>query len=102
MYRIYSHQEILTSASLYKCCSCYYQIFLLLAAMPLVLLLQLHAGDEFSVSDIAVSSYLLYLPLFFPTLDLSKWPSMLSYMARCADRPACPKPYKEAIASKCD
>jgi hypothetical protein len=45
-----------------------------------------------------VSSYLLYLPVFFPTSDLTPYPAVLDYMARCAARPACPDSYKEALA----
>ncbi|GLC49345.1 hypothetical protein PLESTB_000209300, partial [Pleodorina starrii] len=52
-------------------------------------------GDGFSVSDIAVGSYLLYLPLFFPDLDLTQYPAVWSYMQRLAERPTCPAPYKE-------
>jgi hypothetical protein len=55
-------------------------------------------GPEFSVSDIAVSSYLLYLPVFFPTVDLTPYPALLDYMTRGAARPACPDTYKEALA----
>ncbi|KXZ47358.1 hypothetical protein GPECTOR_36g80 [Gonium pectorale] len=55
-------------------------------------------GDSFSVSDIAVGSYLLYLPLFFPDLDLTAHPAVWDYMQRIAERPTCPAPYKEALA----
>ena len=47
------------------------------------------AGAEFSVSDVAVGSYLLYIPKFFPDLDLSPWPRVVAYMGRMAARPAC-------------
>ncbi|PNH08375.1 Protein gstA [Tetrabaena socialis] len=56
------------------------------------------AGDEFSVSDIAVGSYLLYLPLFFPDLDLTQYGAVWSYMQKISERPACPEPYKDAMA----
>lgn len=56
------------------------------------------AGTEFSVGDIAVGSYLLYLPLFFPDLDLTQYANVWSYMQRLAARPTCPAPYKEAMA----
>ncbi|EFJ50231.1 hypothetical protein VOLCADRAFT_120670 [Volvox carteri f. nagariensis] len=55
-------------------------------------------GEAFSVSDIAVGSYLLYLPLFFPDLDLTQYPAVWSYMQRISQRPTCPMPYKEAMA----
>lgn len=43
---------------------------------------------EFSVADVAVGGYLLYIPLFFPELDLSPWPHIRAYMDRLASRPA--------------
>ncbi|KAI8466418.1 MAG: thioredoxin-like protein [Monoraphidium minutum] len=46
-------------------------------------------GGKFSVSDVAVGSYLLYIPAFLPQLDLSPYPNVLAYMARLAERPAC-------------
>ncbi|KAG2497189.1 hypothetical protein HYH03_004778 [Edaphochlamys debaryana] len=56
------------------------------------------AGNEFSVGDIAVGSYLLYLPLFFPDMDLTKFPKVWEYMKTISARPTCPAPYKEAMA----
>jgi len=50
-------------------------------------------GDEFSVADVAVASYLLYVPQFFPKISMGKWPSISSYMLRCAGRPAYEKAY---------
>lgn len=55
-------------------------------------------GDAFTVSDVAVGSYLLYLPLFFPDLDLTRWQHMWQYMKRLVQRPACPQPYKDVMA----
>ncbi|MEW5300753.1 MAG: hypothetical protein WDW36_003662 [Sanguina aurantia] len=56
-------------------------------------------GDEFAVSDVAVGSYLLYLPMFFPDMDVAKaYPSVWRYMKDIVARPACPAPYKEAMA----
>ncbi|EFJ41347.1 hypothetical protein VOLCADRAFT_77635 [Volvox carteri f. nagariensis] len=46
-------------------------------------------GDSFSVSDVAVGAYLLYIPAFFPQLDLSPYPNVLAYMKRMSERPAC-------------
>jgi hypothetical protein len=57
-------------------------------------------GEDFSVSDIAVGAYLLYLPIFFPSMDLSKYPAMWEYMTRLVARPACPAPYQEAMKSE--
>lgn len=42
----------------------------------------------FSVADVAVASYLLYVPQFFQDIDLGRWPNIVSYMKRCAERPA--------------
>ncbi|KXZ43038.1 hypothetical protein GPECTOR_106g132 [Gonium pectorale] len=50
-------------------------------------------GDAFSVSDVAVGAYLLYIPAFLPQVlarvDLSPYPNVLAYMKRMAERPAC-------------
>ena len=45
-------------------------------------------GGEFSVADVAVGSYLNYVPIFFPQSDLAQTPNIARYMARCASRPA--------------
>ena len=37
-------------------------------------------GDEISVADVAVASYLLYVPQFFPDIDLSAWPEIIRYV----------------------
>mmetsp|Transcript_81652 Transcript_81652/g.119651 ORF Transcript_81652/g.119651 Transcript_81652/m.119651 type:complete len:242 (+) Transcript_81652:18-743(+) len=44
--------------------------------------------NTFSVADVAVCSYLLFIPLFHPSFDASRFPNVVRYMARCADRPA--------------
>lgn len=49
----------------------------------------------FSMADVAVASYLLYVPQFFGAIDLSRWPHVVNYMKRCAARPA----YGEAFGS---
>lgn len=49
--------------------------------------------DDFSLADVAVSSYLLYVVLFFPDIDLSRWPNVVKYMLRCADRDAYRKAF---------
>jgi len=41
----------------------------------------------FSLADVAVASYLLYVPQFFGGIDLSRWPNVVAYMKRCAERP---------------
>ena len=44
--------------------------------------------NTFSVADVAVASYLNYVPVFFGKTNLAKRPNMVKYMARCAKRPA--------------
>jgi len=44
--------------------------------------------NSFSVADVAVGSYLNYVPLFFPNADLSATPNIAKYMLRCAERDA--------------
>jgi glutathione S-transferase len=43
-------------------------------------------GESFSTADVAVASYLLYVPQFFRGIDLSRWQNIVSYMKRCAAR----------------
>jgi len=43
-------------------------------------------GDRFTLADVAVASYLLYIPQHFPDTDIAQWPFLLSYMADCAHR----------------
>lgn len=41
----------------------------------------------FSLADVAVASYLLYVIQFFPDVNLqSKWPNVVRYMKECAGR----------------
>ena len=35
-----------------------------------------------------VASYLLYVPQFFRGIDLGRWPNVVTYMKRCAEREA--------------
>lgn len=41
---------------------------------------------EFSLADVAVASYLLYVVQFFPDVNLSRWPYIVKYMKDCAGR----------------
>eukprot|EP01041_Mallomonas_annulata_P002999 gene2999-5877_t len=50
-------------------------------------------NNEFSVADVAVGSYLNYVPVFFRNVNPSSRPNMLKYMARCAERPAFEKAF---------
>lgn len=53
-------------------------------------------GDRFTVADVAVSSYLLYVLQFFPDVNLSRWPHLVEYMKTCVSRPA----YGEAFGKQ--
>jgi glutathione S-transferase len=47
------------------------------------------APGGFSLADVAVTSYLLYVVQFFPQVQLAqKWPNMVQYMLDAASRPA--------------
>jgi glutathione S-transferase len=57
-------------------------------------------GDgKFSVADVAVGSYLNYVPIFFPNADLSKTPAIAKYMQRCAERPAFAQAFGDGHAN---
>jgi glutathione S-transferase/alpha,alpha-trehalase len=53
-------------------------------------------GEDFSLADVAVASYLLYVLQFFPGTDVSRWPNIVRYMKECAERPA----YAQAFGKK--
>jgi glutathione S-transferase/alpha,alpha-trehalase len=52
-------------------------------------------GDDFTLADVAVASYLLYVLQFFPGTDLSRWPHLVRYMKECASRPAYAQAFGE-------
>lgn len=52
--------------------------------------------DKFTVADVAVSSYLLYVLQFFPGIDISRWPNVVRYMKDCVSR----KAYGDAFGSQ--
>lgn len=54
---------------------------------------------EFSLADVAVASYLLYVPQFFQGTDLSRWPNLVLYMKRCAEREAYGKAFGPKVQS---
>jgi len=54
---------------------------------------------EFSLADVAVASYLNYVPVFFDRVDLTQRPHVAAYMKRCAARPAFVKAFGEQHAS---
>jgi glutathione S-transferase len=54
-------------------------------------------GDQFSLADVAVASYLLYVLQFFRDTDLSRWPNIVRYMKDCASRPAYGQAFGENV-----
>ena len=57
-------------------------------------------GNNFTLSDIAVGSYLLYLPLFYPDMFpafSTTYPKVFEYMLALAARPQCPEAYSEGL-----
>jgi len=56
----------------------------------------------FSLADVAVASYLLYVIQFFPDVDLySKWPNVVKYMKECAGREDYAKAFGENVQAFC-
>lgn len=56
----------------------------------------------FSLADVAVSSYLLYVIQFFPNVDLySKWPNVVKYMKECAGREGYGEAFGENVQGYC-
>jgi len=49
--------------------------------------------SEFSVADVAIASYLNYIPVFFGQVSLQSKPNIAAYMKRCAARPAFAKAF---------
>ncbi|KAL7572590.1 hypothetical protein ACA910_000405 [Epithemia clementina (nom. ined.)] len=55
----------------------------------------------FSVADVAVVSYLLYVVQFFPQVNLStRWPRVVEYMKDAASRPAYARAYGEDLQAR--
>jgi glutathione S-transferase len=54
-------------------------------------------GDDFTLADVAVASYLLYVLQFFPGTDVSRWPNIVRYMKECAERPAYAQAFGENV-----
>jgi len=54
---------------------------------------------EFSVADVAVASYLLYVLQFFPGVDLSRWPNIVKFMTAACSRPGYAKAFGERVQS---
>ena len=51
------------------------------------------SGDAFGVADVAVASYLLFVPIFFADVSFARWPNTARYMGRCVVRPAYSKAF---------
>mmetsp|Transcript_4976 Transcript_4976/g.7547 ORF Transcript_4976/g.7547 Transcript_4976/m.7547 type:complete len:219 (+) Transcript_4976:62-718(+) len=53
--------------------------------------------EQFSVADVAIASYLLYIPQFFgPKINFgARYPNIANYMKRCASREAYRKAYPQ-------
>ena len=49
--------------------------------------------NTFSVADVAIASYLNYVPVFFGNVSPTSRPNMVRYMQRCAERPAFAKAF---------
>jgi glutathione S-transferase len=54
---------------------------------------------EFSVADVAVASYLLYVLQFFPGVNLSRWPNVVRYMKVSCLRPAYAMAFGDGVQS---
>jgi glutathione S-transferase len=54
----------------------------------------------FTLADVAVASYLLYVIQFFPDVDLSAWPAIVKYMKNCASREAYGQAFGQTLQSK--
>ncbi|ACO61538.1 glutathione s-transferase [Micromonas commoda] len=51
------------------------------------------SGEAFGVADVAVASYLLFVPIFFADVSFARWPNTARYMGRCVVRPAYSKAF---------
>ena len=54
---------------------------------------------EFGVADVAVASYLNYVPVFFPRVWPASRPNICKYMKRCAERSAFSEAFGDNHAS---
>jgi glutathione S-transferase len=55
--------------------------------------------NKFSVADVAVGSYLNYVPVFFQDVNPANRQAMVRYMERCANRPKFAEAFGEEHAS---
>jgi glutathione S-transferase/alpha,alpha-trehalase len=55
-------------------------------------------GAGFTLADVAVASYFLYVLQFFPDTDLRpRWPHIVRYLQQCASRPAYAKAFGSQV-----
>ncbi|GMI53129.1 hypothetical protein ScalyP_jg11619 [Parmales sp. scaly parma] len=63
-------------------------------------------GDQLTVADVAVASYLNYVPLFNRNVNLSKIPNIVKYMKRTAERAhfgeAFGEGHQQLVVTSCD
>jgi len=58
------------------------------------------SNSIFTIADVAVASYLLYVLQFFPDTDLqSQWPHVVRYLKDCASRPAYGQAFGDRVQS---
>ena len=57
-------------------------------------------GEDFSVADVAIGSYLLYPLLFFPDVNVLKWEHVSRYMQACVRRPAYAKAFGDDLVER--
>lgn len=55
---------------------------------------------DFSLADVAVASYFLFALVFFPGIDLSRWPNVVAYLQRCVDRPAYGQAFGASVQTR--
>ena len=53
----------------------------------------------FTVADVAVAAYFLYVLQFFPGIDLSRWPSVVKYLQTCVSRAAYGQAFGNRVQS---
>ena len=56
-------------------------------------------AGAFGVADVAVASYLLFVPQFFNDASYSRWPNIARYCGRCVIRPAYAKAFGARTAA---
>lgn len=52
---------------------------------------------EFTLADVAVASYLLYVLQFFSDVNLARWPNIVRYLQDCVQRPTYGQAFGERV-----